>query len=114
MGLRTVLVLCDPGSWGQSWSQHINKFALWNFLVPFPFSLIFLFFLLLPRLPFFLPLGSVFLAKVSSSALEVFFGSFIHSFIQYLVSTYCVLGPVLDPIYKVNNTGYCPFDFNIC
>lgn len=79
MGLGTVLVQCDPGSWGQSWSQDINKFALRKFLAPFPFSLIFLFFLLLPQLPFFLPLCNVFLAKVSSSALEVLFSSFAHS-----------------------------------
>lgn len=82
MGLRTVLVPCKPGFWGQSWSWDINNFALWNFLDPFPFSLIFFFFLLFPQHPSFLPLCSVFfffLAEVSGSALDVPLSSFIHS-----------------------------------
>lgn len=70
VGLRTVLLQCGPGSWGQSWSQDINKAALRNFLDPFPFSLIFPFFLLLPQPPFFLPLCSVLLAQVPSSDSE--------------------------------------------
>lgn len=90
MGLRTVPVQCGPGSWGQSWSQDINKAALWNFLDPFPFSLIFPFFLLLPQPPFFLPLCGVLLAQVPSSDSE---GVLIHLFTCQIFSEYllCVL-----------------------
>ena len=49
MGLRG-LVQRGPEA-GQSWSQDINKAARQSFLDPFPFSLIFPFFLLLPQLP---------------------------------------------------------------
>lgn len=68
MGLHAVLVPCGPGSRGRSWSQDINKAALCNFLDPLPFSLISPFFLLLPLLPFFLPLCGVLLAGVPGSA----------------------------------------------
>lgn len=78
-------------------SQDINKSVLRNFLDLFRFLLIFPFFMPLPQIPFFLPLYSVFPAKVSSSASgRVLIYSPIHQIVgEYLLGLRPCAGPRL-------------------